>query len=163
EPGAGAAWYGEAVRLYRELLASGLVRTSEDQILYQLARALEGVGQADAALATLDNLVAKPGTGRHQAEAQFRRGESYFVRQDYAAAEPADAAVVQAGQDTGFYEQALYKLGWSRFKQSRLDEGLAAFLEVIDRRLGADPARASEPAAVVAAMTRPERELLDDT
>jgi TolA-binding protein len=165
QTGAGAAYFAEAVALYTELLqvrrGTGQAATREDaDVLYQLSRALEGAGRADDSLRTLDTLVADYPAATHQDEAEFRRGETYFVRQDYKAAEQAYAAVLAYGDSSDFYEQSLYKHGWALFKQGRNEEGLASFLQLLGRRLG--PAGA-EPAALVAGMSRPERELLDDT
>ena len=46
--------------------------------------------------------------------------------------------MVTAGPDSGYYEQGLYKHGWSLFKQGRGEESVASFLKVIDRVLVED-------------------------
>ncbi|MBL8200174.1 MAG: tetratricopeptide repeat protein [Chromatiales bacterium] len=163
--GAGAAYFAEAITLYTELLelrrASGASSAGDDaEVLYQLSRALEGAGRGDDALKTLDTLVANHPAAKHQDEAEFRRGETYFVRQNYPAAEQAYAAVLAGGDSSPFYEQSLYKHGWALFKQGRNEEGLRSFLQLLDRKLGPGGAR---PAVLVDGMSRPERELLDDT
>src|SRR5690606_37201063 len=62
------------------------------------------------------------------------------------------------GPDTGFYEQGLYKHGWSLFKQSQGEESVAAFLTLLDRVFIADgKVREQEM------LSRPERELTDDS
>jgi len=165
QTGAGAAYFAEAVDLYTELLKlrreTGQAATGDDgDVLYQLSRALEGAGRADDSLRTLDEMVAAYPSAKHHDEAEFRRGETYFVRQDYPAAEQAYAAVLAHGESSDFYEQSLYKHGWALFKQGRNEEGLASFLQLLDRRLG--PA-GPQPGALLAGMSRPERELLDDT
>ncbi|MEO7387387.1 MAG: tetratricopeptide repeat protein, partial [Gammaproteobacteria bacterium] len=163
--GAGALYFADAIRLYTELLElrrnSNVARAQDDaEVLYQLSRAMEGAGKGDDALRTLDTLVTSHPSAEHQDEAEFRRGETYFVRQNYPAAEQAYAAVLAKGESSPFYEQALYKHGWALFKQGRNEDGLKSFLELLDRRLGAGGAR---PASLVESMSRPERELLDDT
>jgi TolA-binding protein len=164
QAGGGAAYFAEAVSLYTGLL--NLRRTQaghsgdDAEVLYQLSRALEGAGKGDDALRTLDALVTGFPAAPHQDEAEFRRGETYFVRQDFVAAEKAYAAVLTRGPGSAFYEQALYKHGWALFKQGRNEDALASFLQLLDRKLAAGGAR---PAALVEAMGRPERELLDDT
>lgn len=169
QPGAGAARFSEAVQLYTELLKLGPASGSDKaEIMYQLSRALEGAGQGDASLKTLDALVASPpavgvrqgATTDHRDEAEFRRGETYFVRQDYVAAEKAYAAVLAYGDKSPFYEQSLYKHGWSLFKQARNEESLQSFLALLDRKLARGGSR---PAALLATMGRADRELLDDT
>ena len=65
-------------------------------------------------------------------EAQFRRGELLFSAARYREAEVAYAAVIAGGPDSGFYEQGLYKHGWSLFKQGRGEDSVESFLKVID-------------------------------
>ncbi len=65
-------------------------------------------------------------------EAQFRRGEILFSEGRYGDSERAYAAVVAAGPGSGYYEQGLYKQGWSLFKQGRGEESVDSFLKVID-------------------------------
>jgi TolA-binding protein len=158
---AGVRFYREAVRLYTALLDDPEAGDRE-QVLYQLSRAQDGAGEGNAALASLDRLAVDHPAGRNADEAQFRRGETYFVRQDYPAAEAAYGAVLKAGSASPFYEQSLYKHGWALFKQGRHEEGLASFLPLLDRRLGgaADTTRVQ---ARLDAMGRAERELIDDT
>ncbi|MEZ5566525.1 MAG: tetratricopeptide repeat protein [Gammaproteobacteria bacterium] len=175
QAGGGVTYFSAAVDLYTELL--GVRRQlgsggDNAEILYQLSRALEGAGRGDESLKTLDALVAGTSPGAapdaavkapvmaHQDEAEFRRGETYFVRQNYAAAEEAYAAVLAQGESSAFYEQALYKHGWSLFKLGQNEESLQSFLTLLRRKLSAGGA---EPAALVSAMSRADRELLDDT
>ncbi len=165
QAGAGTGHYEEAISLYGQLLEmrdteTALSGEQRSEVVYQLARALEGAGRGDEALATLDRLVLESPSAVHGDEAQFRRGETYSIRQNYAGAEQAYAAVLASGPQSPFYEQSLYKYGWALFKQSRYEEGLTAFLGLIDRRLGG---RATAPDMQIQAMSRPERELLDDT
>jgi TolA-binding protein len=158
---AGVAYYREAVRLYTALLADPEAG-DRDQVLYQLSRAQDGAGDGSAALASLDRLAADHPAGRNADEAQFRRGETYFVRQDYVAAEAAYAAVLASGVASPFYEQSLYKHGWALFKQGRHEESLASFLPLLDRRLGG-PGDTTVVQARLDDMGRAERELIDDT
>ncbi len=41
----------------------------------------------------------------------------------------------QRGASSAFYEQSLYKHGWSLFKQSLNDESLPSFAGVLDQKL----------------------------
>ncbi|MBM4220658.1 MAG: tetratricopeptide repeat protein [Gammaproteobacteria bacterium] len=163
--GAGASHFNEAISLYEQLLEMRAAETAlageeRSAVVYQLARALEGAGRGDESLAMLDRLVAESPSGVHGDEAQFRRGETWSIRQNYAAAEQAYAAVLASGPASAFYEQSLYKYGWALFKQSRYEEALAAFARLVDRRFASSEGSTGEQ---IAAMSRPERELLDDT
>ncbi len=157
-PEAAAVYYAEAVQLYTALLAANPDYPDTDKILYQLARAYETIGEADKALDILDRLVAEHAGSTFFDEAQFRRGEILFVRQDFPASEAAYAAVVASGAGSTYYEQSLYKHGWARFKRGRYEESLDSFMALLDVRLG----DAADADAALETMSRAERELLDD-
>jgi TolA-binding protein len=149
----------EAVSLYEQLLERNPEGALRDAILYQLARAREFTGDNEAALAALDRLIADHPDSALYDEAQFRRGEILFVAKRYREAESAYSAVIAIGDSSRFYEQSLYKHGWSFFKLGLHEESLDSFLGVLDRQL----AGAQDPAAAIEAMSRPKRELVDDT
>src|SRR5262249_10561162 len=109
----------EAIKLYTTLLKAYPDYGRNDQVLYQLARAYETTGQPDAALATLDKIVQHYPQSPQLDEVQFRRGELLFSARRYPDAEHAYAAVIARGASSGFYQQSLYKHGWSLFKQSQ--------------------------------------------
>ncbi|HEY8538435.1 MAG TPA: tetratricopeptide repeat protein, partial [Steroidobacteraceae bacterium] len=139
------------------LLSSYPKYERNDAVMYQLARAYELEADPEKALEVLTRLVTTYPSSKWTTEAQFRRGEILFSAGRYREAEGAYAAVVNAGPDSGFYEQGLYKHGWSLFKQGRGEESVDSFLRVIDRVLVANGnLRPSD------SLTRPERELTDD-
>jgi TolA-binding protein len=147
----------EAIKLYEGLLTAYPKYERNDTVMYQLSRAYELEANPEKALVVLDKLVTQYPAGRWTTEAQFRRGEILFSAARYGEAEKAYSAVISAGTDSGYYEQGLYKHGWSLFKQSRGEESVVSFLKLIDRVLVADgKLRPRE------ALDRPERELTDD-
>ena len=148
---------GEAVQLYEGLLSSYPQYERNDVVMYQLSRAYQAQAQPEKALAVLDKLVTTYPRSQWFVESQFRRGEILFSLKRYREAEAAYTAVTVPGAGTGFFEQGLYKLGWSLFKQSRGEESVAAFLRMLDRVLVAD-GRLRERDS----LSRPERELTDD-
>lgn len=153
------AFFAEAVRLYEALLENNPGYEETDKILYQLARAAETIGEPDRALATLDGLVATYPDSNFFDEAQFRRGEILFINKRYAESEAAYAAVIGSGPQSTFFEQALYKHGWVLFKLGQHDDSLESFMSLLDRRMAGD----KDSIARLASLSRPERELVDDT
>lgn len=157
--------YQAAVARYEEFLKLYPQDPGNHRVLYQLARAQEQGGQLEAALATLTKLVTTyPGTV-HAEEAQFRRGELLFAMRNYALAETAYAAVLQAGPGTAFQERALYMQGWSLFKQGKAEEALKPFFGVLDLKLGSLKGLMQDEAdlAAIPALTRADRELVEDS
>ncbi|MBT8068413.1 MAG: tetratricopeptide repeat protein [Gammaproteobacteria bacterium] len=153
--------YDNAVSLYQQLLEAYPDYRRNDTVLYQLARAYEIGGRTDEALDVLNELVESfPNTALID-EVQFRRGEMLFLRKDYNRAEAAYQDVVQYGEGSRFYEQSLYKLGWSQFKLAWHEDSLEPFFELLDRKIkGIDIGEGEER---LAGLKRAERELVEDT
>jgi len=149
----------EAIRLYSTLLKAYPDYARNDQVLYQLARAYETTGQPDTALTTLDRIVQRYPQSPQLDEVQFRRGELLFSAKRYPDAEHAYAAVIARGAGSAFYQQSLYKHGWSLFKQSESLESLPSFGGVLDQELGT----AAGHARSLESLKRADRELVEDT
>jgi len=149
----------EAIRLYSTLLKAYPDYARNDQVLYQLARAYETTGQPDAALTTLDRIVQRYPQSPQLDEVQFRRGELLFSAKRYPDAQHAYGAVIARGAGSAFYQQSLYKHGWSLFKQSESLESLPSFGGVLDQELGTSAAHARS----LESLKRADRELVEDT
>ena len=150
---------GEAIKLYSTLLKAYPNYPRNDQVLYQLSRAYETTGQPEQALATLDLIVKKYPNSPSLDEVQFRRGELLFSAKRYPDAERAYAVVIQHGKSSDFYEQSLYKHGWSLYKQSMTDESLSSFAGVLDLTLVGRNGKSP----TVESLKRADRELVEDT
>jgi len=153
--------YDNAVGLFHALLEKYPDFERNDSVLYQLARAYEIAGKTDEALRVLDDLVARYPNTPYMDEVQFRRGEMLFLRQQYDDAEQAYSEVVATGESSRFYEQSLYKLGWSQFKLAWHEDSLTPFFELLDRKIGSKEPGDSEDR--LDKLSRAERELVDDT
>ncbi|GAB4358438.1 MAG: tetratricopeptide repeat protein [Gammaproteobacteria bacterium] len=144
------------IDLYTTLIERYPDNPRNAEALYQLSRAYESVGQRDKALAALDRLVGEhPDTARMD-EVQFRRGETLYVDRRYREAEEAYRAVIRIGEQSPFYDQSLYKGGWSLFKQQRWEDALDFFMALLDRRVKGND-------IPLEGMSRVERERIDDT
>lgn len=153
--------FDSAVTLFQQLLEAYPDYRRNDTVLYQLARAYEIGGQTDEAVQVLDELVRRfPQTALID-EIQFRRGEMLFLRKRYNEAEVAYQAVREYGESSRFYEQGLYKLGWSQFKLAWYEESLEPFFELLDRRI--IDVNIGEGEQRLASLSRAERELVEDT
>ncbi len=154
-------FYLDAIKLYLALIDSYPNYQNTDLVLYQLARAYDSTGQQDRALETLNRMVRDFPDSAYADEAQFRRGEIFFMQKKYQSAEQAYAALIASDSQSGFNEQGLYKYAWSLFKQADYNHGAEAFLQLLDQRLAAG--NAEELDQKLQKMTRPEKELIEDT
>ena len=153
--------YNNAVGLYQQLLEAYPDYRRNDTVLYQLARAYEIGGRTDEALEVLEELVGKYPDTLLIDEVQFRRGEMLFLRKRYNESEGAYQGVVKYGEESRFYEQSLYKLGWSQFKLAWHEESLVPFFELLDRKVG--DIEIGEGEERLQSLKRAERELVEDT
>ena len=151
----------EAIHLYSALLKAYPKYERNDSVLYQLARAYELNAQPDKALATLDQLVANYPNSRYMDEAQFRRGEILFSNKAYVKSQAAYEAVIKVGSSSAFYNQSLYKHGWSLFKQGENERSLDSFAGVLDSVLVSK--RNPSEMVELETLSRPNRELVEDT
>jgi tetratricopeptide (TPR) repeat protein len=152
----------EAIRLYTQLLAAYPNYPHNDEVLYQLSRAYDTTGQSALALATLERIVEHYPHFANIGEVQFRRGELLFSAQHYADAQGAYEAVLALGpRASAFYQQSLYKRGWSQFKQGMNQQCLDSFAQLLDYTLLGGPggAHMRDPKA----LARADRDLVDDT
>ena len=137
-PGAGdAADAGplEAIAIYERLLEEYPLYERSDQVLYQMARAYDELGRTEEALAVMERLISEYGYSKYGAEVQFRRGEYFFTRRMYRDAESAYQSITAMGATSEFYELALYKLGWTLYKQDFYDEALHQYMALLDYKL----------------------------
>ncbi len=148
-----------AAQLYEELLSRYPDRQDNDSALYQLARAYDQVGETEPSMHALTRYTEEYKTGNKYDEAQFRRGEYLFIRRDYAQAERAYQAVIDSqGEASAFHQQALYKLGWSHFKQGHYLPALNAYIQLLDENIPAH-----DSASLPDYIKRTEQERLSDT
>lgn len=122
----------EAIALYLNLLKKYPLYDRNDQVLYQLSRAYENAGEVDKAMQVMNRLVEKYPDSRHYDEVQFRRGEYYFLRKKFTFAEFAYDEVKKVGESSAYYEQAVFKKGWAKFKQDFYDEAVNEFFTILD-------------------------------
>ena len=125
----------EAIELYKRILAAYPHYPHNDQVLYQMSRAYDEVGMTEDAMRVMERLIAEYPGSRYIDEVQFRRGEYFFTRRQYLEAESAYQAVTAMGRGSSFYELALYKLGWTLFKQDFYEEALHEFTGLLDYRV----------------------------
>src|SRR5712675_989037 len=136
-PGADAAPKGpvEAIALYKKLLKEYPQYKDSDQVLYQMARAYDELGRTEEAMETMELVIRANPNSMHFDEVQFRRGEYFFTRRKFRDAENAFSAITNLGAHSSYYELALYKLGWTFYKQELYEEALQQYMALLDYKV----------------------------
>jgi cellulose synthase operon protein C len=125
----------EAIELYKKLLTDYPLYERNDQVMYQMSRAYEELGQTNEAMEVMARMVRDFPGSRYIDEVQFRRAEHFFARKRYLDAEDAYTNIVNIGVGSFFYELALYKLGWTFYKQEIYEDALHRFIALLDYKV----------------------------
>lgn len=125
----------EAIETYKKILETYPNYERNDQVLYQMSRAHDELGQPDEAMVVMERLIAEYPYSNYLDEVHFRRGEYYFVRKSYLDAEDSYTSIIKMGQQSSYYELALYKLGWALYKQEMYEEAIHNYMAMLDYRL----------------------------
>src|SRR5215467_11258958 len=125
----------EAIALYNRLLTEYPSYKDSDQVLYQMARAYDELGRTDEAIQTMERLIRANPHSPHLDEVQFRRGEYFFTRRRFRDAEAAYSGIVRLGPSSEYHELALYKLGWTLYKQEFYEEALQKYIALLDYKV----------------------------
>jgi len=125
----------EAIELYTKLLNDYPLYGRNDQVLYQMSRAYEELGETREAMAVMDRMVREFARSRYIDEVEFRRAEYFFAHRRYLDAEDAYTSIVNIGVGSTFYELSLYKLGWTFYKQEFYENALDRFIGLLDHKV----------------------------
>ena len=104
-------------------------------MLYQKARAYDELGRTVEAMKVMEQLIAAYPNSKYLDEVHFRRAEHFFTRKKYRDAEGSYEAIIAMGPVSEYYELALYKLGWSLYKQDLYDEALHRYVALLDYKV----------------------------
>lgn len=125
--------FATPISLYESLLENPDEEQDTERLLYQLSKAYALDTQPEQSNDALNRLLEEYPDSRFAAEAEFRLAERAFSDGDYDLSKSHYGAVVTLGEETNFYENALYMLGWSEFKLNRYQPALTSFISVLDR------------------------------
>ena len=103
-----------------------------DKILYQLAKAYDHRGDNDSSEKYLLLLVRKYPKSTFYIESQFRLAEILFSKGNYIQAEDTYTDIIGSRKNNIFFEKALFKRGWARFKQEYYLEAVDDYLAAVD-------------------------------
>lgn len=155
-------YFADAVTMYEELITLNRERPvggkqmSNERLLYQLSKAYALDGRMAESEAALSELVQNYPQSAYAAEADFRRAEQAFSDGKYDTAEALYGNVIAAGEDTPFFDNAVYMDGWAQFKQGRYRASIKPFTTVLDRML-------VKEGEGLAQLTNSDRNLVNDT
>ena len=125
--------YQRTIQRYETILLSNPDYRANDNLLYQIARLYELMGETDKMMGVLTQLIEKYEKSPFYIEANFRLAERYFVTKDYEKAATAYSSILAQGESSPFLDQATYKYGWTLFKLQELPQAMDNFILLLDR------------------------------
>ena len=140
-----------SIYLFESALKEYPQQKDNDRVLYQLARAYDINAKPNQVSGALARLVKAYPKSAFFIESQFRLAERYFINKYYSQAHKAYTAVLT--RETEYYDNALYKRGWSSFKMSQYEKALDDFVAVLDKHQFGTEKK----------LTRIEKELYEDS
>ena len=155
-------FFDGAVSMYEELITLNKARPvngelmSNERLLYQLSKAYALDGRMQESDDVLGLLVGQYPESSFVAEADFRQAEKAFSDGNYAVAEQLYRKIMDGGDTTPFYGNAVYMHGWSQFKRGKYRASVKSFTEVLDRSLSVE-------GQTLADLSNSDRNLVNDT
>lgn len=148
------SYYADAIKSYREVLEKYPNSPDNAETLYQLAKAYDMEGDQAEALSMLRELTTRHPAYKNIAEANFRKADILFNRGAYDESEKAYRAVTEH-ENSNFYLNAHYMLGWSQYKQIGFRDALENFVYVLNETL--------TPGLAFEDLSKPNKSLAEDT
>lgn len=128
----------EAITRYQTILRTHPAASGNDAVLYQLARAYEELGHPQHSIEALGQLSQLYPVSAYRSEALLRRGDMAFALKNYPVARTSLLAVLES-KDRTYHQRALYKLGWTYYREYRYEEARSVIVRLLDdMHLGAE-------------------------
>lgn len=129
-----SGYYSEATKAYRDILEKYPNSPDNAEILYQLSKAYDNEGLQDEALDALTKLAVRYPNYINISEANFRKGDIHFSRQEYRESLEAYSKVVASG-NKNLELNSHYMVGWSRYKLLQYRQSIDSFTFVLNSLL----------------------------
>lgn len=126
--------HDHSISLYRKVLEEYPDRPGNHEVLYQLARAYDDLGDTGAEARTLETLLQRHPSSPHDLEAAYRLGEIAFDQGRYNAAVGYYERVLKAKPGGALADFAGYKRVWAHYLNGDLKGASRLAVEYLDAR-----------------------------
>lgn len=121
------------VKHFNSLISHYRFGRGADSVRYILGYALSENGKRDEAVKVFEELVSAYQDSVYIPEVGFRLGEFYFETNQTVHAVSAYSRILKYPKSI-FYDKALYKLGWTYYKQDDFRRAADQFISILDER-----------------------------
>jgi tetratricopeptide (TPR) repeat protein len=140
--------FDDGISIFRRLIEADPESPNLDQYYYELAWALHRAGKTDQAIEPFEALLEQRPDSVFAAEAYFHLASAAYDRNQFDSAETAFAqsvssarTVLERGMNPGvaaIQQKALYKLGWTHYKQEKYPAAREYFSQLLDEFPGSE-------------------------
>ena len=124
--------FDSAAENFRQALRSAPHYADADQVMYELAWALEAGKKETQAAETFRRIAKKFPNSRLAAESVFRAAEADYANDDLERAIQGFRNALQQSQSKAIQEQAAHKLGWSYYKRKDFEKAASSFRQQLE-------------------------------
>ena len=122
--------FSDSTKLYTDIIRKFPDFRHIGSVYYLLGYCYAESGMEDKAVEVWLTLLNKKLAGENYVELQLRLGDYYFAENDLKKAENYYSEGKKF-PESNFYDQVIYKLAWTLYRQSRLDEAVKVFTELV--------------------------------
>ena len=122
--------FSDSIRLYTEMIRRFPDFEYIGSVYYLLGYCYSESGQGDKAVAVWLTLIEKGLAGENYVELRLRLGDYYFAENDLKKAE-VQYLEGKKFPESNFYDQILYKLAWTYYRQFRLEDAVKTFTQLL--------------------------------
>ena len=122
--------FSDSIELYKKMVSKFPDFEYIDAVYYLLGYCYSESGFEEEAVATWLNAIENGHAGTNYVEISLRLGDYYFAQNDLKRAEE-HYLEGKKFQESNFYDQILYKLAWTYYRQFRLTEAVSVFTTLL--------------------------------
>ena len=122
--------FSDSIMLYTEMIRRFPNFEYIGSVYYLLGYCYSESGQGEKAVKVWLTLLEKGLAGENYVELRLRLGDYYFAENDLKNAEN-QYLEGKKYRESNFYDQILYKLAWTYYRQSRLEDAVKTFTQLL--------------------------------
>jgi tetratricopeptide (TPR) repeat protein len=161
-PREASADYSRSVGVFWRLVDDFKDYRYRDMALYLLGFYLRDQLDFDGSNKALSQMLKEHPDSQYAIGAWMLLGENQYSMSRFAEALTAYEKVMEFGEDTPYFENALYRLGWSSLQTFRYKQSIAAFIRLLDYYEKGDAGAAKKKALVEEAQETLANSLVDE-
>ena len=124
--------YGDAQKIYKQILTQYPDYNRLDEVIFRLGRGLIDAGKGAQAVSYLQRLIKNYPNSKYIPEANLALAEYFFKKEMLQVSRDKYKKVLEYPKNNN-YDFALYKLGWVYYNLNKFRKSISTFKKVVER------------------------------